>query len=69
MPPPLNPHARACAPQREATAMRSLRDAIKNRLRSPQLNKACAQQQRPGTAKIINQLTLRKKIISSLKQK
>ena len=42
---------RACAPQREATAMRRLHTTTKSSPRSPQLEKACAQQQRPNAAK------------------
>ena len=43
---------RAHAPQqREATTMRSPHTAMKSSPRSPQLEKACAQQQRPNTAK------------------
>ena len=42
---------RARAPQREATAMRSPRTATKSSPRSPQLEKACAQQRRPKAAK------------------
>ena len=46
---------RACAPQREATAMRSPCTATKSSLHSPQLEKACAQQRRPNAAnKLIN---------------
>ena len=45
-------HSRARAPQqREATAMRSPRTATKHSPRSPQLERARAQQQRPNTAK------------------
>ena len=40
-----------CSATREATAMRSPRTAIKSSPRSPQLEKACAQQRRPNTAK------------------
>ena len=44
--------SRARAPQqRETTAMRSLRTATKHSPRSPQLEKARAQQRRPNTAK------------------
>ena len=42
---------RAHALQREATAMRSPRTATKSSPRSPQLEKACAQQRRPNAAK------------------
>ena len=55
----MSPHATAAearvpgarALQREAAAMRSLRTAIKSSPRSPQLEKAHVQQQRPNTAK------------------
>ena len=40
-----------CSATREATAMRSPRTAAKRRPRSPQLEKAHEQQQRPNTAK------------------
>ena len=46
---------RACAPQQgEATAMRSPRTATMSSPRSPQLEKALAQQQRPNAAKKTN---------------
>ena len=40
-----------CSTTREATAMRSPRTAMKSSPRSPQLEKACAQQWRPSAAK------------------
>ena len=40
-----------CSATREATAMRSRALATKSSPRSPQLEKACAQQQRPNAAK------------------
>ena len=43
---------RTHAPQQEATAMRSPRTATKSSPRSPQLEKARAQQLRPNAAKI-----------------
>ena len=43
---------RACALQWEATTMRSPRTATKSSPRSPQLEKAHAQQRRPNTAKL-----------------
>ena len=46
----LSLHPKACAPQREATAMRSLRTTIKSS-QSAQPEKDCMQQQRPSTAK------------------
>ena len=39
-----------CSPTREATAMRSPRTTTKSSPRSPQLEKACTQQQRPSAA-------------------
>ena len=42
---------RARAKQREATAMRSLRSAMKRSPRSPRLEKARTQQRRPNAAK------------------
>ena len=42
---------RARAPKRDTTAMRSLCTATKSNPRSPQLEKARAQQQRPSAAK------------------
>ena len=55
----LSPHAattearmpRACALQRETTAMRSPRATTKSSPHSPQLEKACTQQWRPNAAK------------------
>ena len=48
-------HSRAHAPQqREATARRSPRTVTKSSPRSPQLEKARTQQQRPNAAKLIN---------------
>ena len=44
----------AHALQREATAVRGPRTAIKSSPRSPQLEKACAQQRKPNAAKLIN---------------
>ena len=44
------PAPRARAPQQEATEMRSPRTTMKSSLRSPQLEKAHAQQRRPNTA-------------------
>ena len=61
---PVSPHTtateartpKARAPQREATAVRSPRTAMKSSPRSPQLEKARAQQRRPNAAKKINKI-------------
>ena len=47
---------RARAPQREATAMRSLPTAKESGPHSPQLEKACVQQHRPNAAKNKNKI-------------
>ena len=47
-----SPHPRACAPQQEKPPqVRSPRTTLKSSPHSPQLEKACAQQQRPNAAK------------------
>ena len=48
----LSPRAQSpCSATKEATTMRSPRIAMKSGPRSPQLEKACAQQRRPNTDK------------------
>ena len=50
-----------CSATREAVMVRGLRTAMTSGPRSPQLEKALAQKQRPNTAKIINKLIKKKK--------
>ena len=63
-----SPHAKSpCSTTRGAATMRSLHTATKSSSCSPQLEKACTQQQRPNTAK--NKYIKKKKIRSPLLKK